>query len=374
MPFDYTTYAVTVTPLTPLHIGSGMRLLKDYDYAVHNNRTWRINEDALLEAQWADNPALADTLARTPPVQLLQPQDYRLDSTFFRYTLAGQPRAKEQGAQLQELLKTVHDEPYLPGSSLKGAIRTALAWQGWQEQGRRPSMRDLERNSRFAGRQIEKELLGPDPNHDLLRALQVSDSRPAGKDRLILVNVQVVTRRGLQAPIELEAIRPDTPFELTIKVDNRLLGTWAEQHRLRLGGNTAWLTQLPEVIQQHTQQRLQDEATWYQERTGAEATVKFFQQLLNARLPQGSCLLQIGWGTGWSDKTYGSHLQNDQRFIDALVRDYRLSMGNRHNPGDPFPKSRRSVVQTFRDKRGKIRQKATVPLGWVLMEMKEQPQ
>lgn len=370
MNFDYTTYQVTVTPLTPLHIGSGTRLLKDYDYAVRHNRTWRINEDALLAAQLADNPDLADTLARTPPVQLLQAPDYRLDSPFFRYTLAGQPRAKEQGAQLQELLKTVHDEPYLPGSSLKGAIRTALAWQGWQEQGRRPALRDLERNRRFAGRRIEQELLGSDPNHDLLRALQVSDSRAAGQDRLILVNVQVVTRRGLQAPIELEAIRPDTPFTLTIKVDNRLLGDWAARHRLRLGGNTTWLTHLAEVIQQHTQQRVQDEAAWYRERSGAESTVKFFQQLLTARLPPGSCLLQMGWGTGWSDKTYGSHLQGDPRFIDALVKDYRLSIGNRHNPGDPFPKSRRSVVQTFKDKRGQIRQKATVPLGWVLMEMK----
>jgi len=374
MSFDYTTYSATVTPLTPVHIGSGRRLLKDYDYAVHNRRTWRINEDALLEAQTVADPAMAERLARSSPAQLLRPEDYQPDSLYFRYSLPGQPRAREEGAQLQELLKTVRDEPFLPGSSLKGAIRTALAWRAWQEQGRRPDMRDLERNRRFAGQRVERELLGPDPNHDLLRALQVGDSAPAGQDRLILINVQVITPRGLQAPIELEAIRPDTPFQLSLKIDTRLFGEWARRYRLQLGGNPAWLQRLAQTIQSHTAQRLKDELAWYSERPGAEQAAGFYRQLLNAQLPPNSCLLQIGWGTGWSDKTYGSHLQADARFMDALVQEYRLSIGNRHRPGDPFPKSRRSVVHLTRDKQGHTRQQAGVPLGWVLMELKEQKQ
>ncbi len=212
MTFDYTIFEATVTPLTPLHIGSGARLLKDYDYAVNKNRTWRIDEDALLEAQDVDDPAIAATLAKTPPAQLLQAADFKPGSDFFRYSLAGKPRSTEAGAQLLEQLKTVNDEVYLPGSSLKGAIRTALAWYGWQEQGIKPNKAELERNRKFAGRRLEKRIMGPDPNHDLLRALHIADSGPAGKDRLILLNVQVLTGGGLGSPIELEAIQPDTPF------------------------------------------------------------------------------------------------------------------------------------------------------------------
>ncbi len=370
MTYDYTTYNVTVRLLTPLHIGSGNQLLKDYDYAVHKGRTWRINEDTLLDAQDVDDPAFADTLAKTPPAQLLQANDYQLDSPMFRYTLAGQPRATGQGSQLQEQVKTVQDEIYLPGSSLKGAIRTALAWQGWTEKQLKPSKSDLERSPRYAGRRIEKEIMGSDPNHDLLRALQVGDSQAAGKDKLLLVNVQVLTKGSLGSPIELEAIEPDTAFNLTVKVDKALFGAWAKDSRLRLGGNSSWLDQLPQIIQAHTTQRLRTEMVWYKESTGSEQIVSFYQQMLNAKLASHSCLLQLGWGTGWGDKTYGNHLQNNRPFMEYLISNYRLAKGRRQ-PGDDFPKSRRSVVQVVKDRSGRIKQKPAVPLGWVLMEMKE---
>ena len=373
MKFDYTLFDVTVTPLTPLHIGSGTLLLKDYDYAVYGNATWRINEDALLEAQNVDDPRMAETLAKTPPAQLLKPADFKSDSPFFRYQLAGKPRSKDKGAQLQEQLKTVRDEIYLPGSSLKGAIRTALAWHGWTETGIKATRNDLERDRKYAGRRLEKQIMGSDPNHDLLRALHVSDSAPAGKDRLLVLNAQVVTRGSLGSPIELEAIQPDTPFHLTIKIDLALFSDWAKKSRLQLGGNPAWLNQLSQLIQSHTQQRLEAELTWYKERPGAQRTAGFYQQLVSARLPPNSCLLQIGWGTGWEGKTFGSHLQADPRFMEHIITTYRLAKGKR-DPGDPFPKSRRAIVRVTKDKSGRIHQRPGLPLGWVLMEMKEQEQ
>jgi CRISPR-associated protein Csm5 len=372
MKFDYTIYEITVTPLTPLHIGSGALLLKDYDYAVFGNATWRINEDILLEAQHVADPRLADTLAQTPPAQLLKPADFKPDSPFFRYRLAGKPRAMEAGAQLREQLKTARDELYLPGSSLKGAIRTALAWHGFAEKGLKPNPSDLERNRKFAGRRLEQAIFGGDPNHDLLRALQVSDSAPVGKDRLMVLNVQVVTRGGLGSPIEVEAIQPDTPFQLTLKVDQALFSPWAKDNRLQLGGSSTWLERLAQLIQSHTHQRLQAEAAWYQKRPGAEQTAQFYRELRQAKLPANSCLLQLGWGTGWGDKTYGSHLQQNQAFMEYIVAEYRLAMGQRKK-GDPFPKSRRSAVRVIKDKSGQAQQRPGLPLGWVLLELKERP-
>ncbi len=367
---DYIVFDVTVTPLTPLHIGSGARLLKDYDYAVYGNRTWRINEDALLEAQLADDPAIAATLARTPPAQLLKSGDFRADSPFFRYSLAGKPRATGAGAELQEQIKTATDEVYLPGSSLKGAIRTALAWHGWREMGLKPNTSELERNRKFAGRRIEQKIMGPDPNHDLLRALHVADSAPAGKDKLLIINVQVVTRGSLAAPVELEAIQPDTPFHLSLKIDSALFNQWAKKNRLKLGGNSAWLEQLPQLIQRHTADRVKAELDWFNNRPGAEQAAGFYQQLLNARLAANNCLLQVGWGTGWGDKTFGSRIQQDERFMAYLIDNYNLAKGE-HKIGDIFPKSRRTTVRVVKDKSGRIHQRPSVPLGWVLMEMKE---
>ncbi|HHS96401.1 MAG TPA: type III-A CRISPR-associated RAMP protein Csm5, partial [Chloroflexi bacterium] len=194
---EYIRYRVKATLLTPLHIGTGQDLLHKYDFAVHGGRTWRLNEEALLEAQGVDDPALAERLAKIPPADLLQePEDFRPGSPFFRYIARGVPRSVAEGAQVREQLKDVHDRPYLPGTSLKGALRTAIAWHAWGALGLQPRRARLKPNPRFAAQDYERTIFGKDPNHDLLRALHVEDSQPVGKDRLILLNVRVLHRSG----------------------------------------------------------------------------------------------------------------------------------------------------------------------------------
>ena len=122
-----------------------------------------------------------------------------------------------EGAQLREQLKDLYNRPYLPGSSLKGALRTSLAWYGWQARKLQPDRLMLdEKRAKFASRRYEQELFGRDPNHDLLRALQVSDSNPVGTDSLMLVNAKVITARGEGSPIEIEAIRSETAFKSSL--------------------------------------------------------------------------------------------------------------------------------------------------------------
>ncbi len=370
MSFNYTIFDVTVTPITPLHIGSGKMLLNQYDYALHGKHTWRIDENALMDAQNADDPRLVEMLARTPPAQLLKREDFSANSPFFRYRLSGKPRATGAGAQLQEIIKTVDDQAYLPGSSLKGAIRTAVAWRGWVEKRVNANPRELNRSRKYAGQNLEKKIMGRNPNHDLLRALHISDSAPAGKDCFIVLNAQVVTKRNLGSPIELEAVQPDTTFKLTIKLDKQLFSQWARQNGFWLGGNAAWLNNLAQTVQRHSARRLKNELAWYKERRGAEMTAGFYRQLLNAKLPANACLLQLGWGGGWESKTFGSHLQANAPFMERIIGDYRLAKGKRHK-GDSFPKSRRATVQVIKDKHGKTKQRPAVPLGWVLMEMEE---
>ena len=132
---DYALYHLTVTTLTPLHIGSGVTLLNEYDYAIHRGRTWRINDAGFLDAQQTDDPAFIEKLSVTPPAQLIGEADFVPDSPYFRYVIRGTPRSNAEGAQLQEQIKDAHDRLYLPGSSLKGALRTALGWQMWKDLG-----------------------------------------------------------------------------------------------------------------------------------------------------------------------------------------------------------------------------------------------
>ncbi len=367
---EYTIYDVAISLLTPLHIGNGRELLHEYDYAIHDNKTWRIDEAALLDAQDVADPRLAEQLARAKPAHLLKREDFRPDSRLFRYVLAGTPRSAAEGAVLREQIKDSYDKPYLPGSSLKGALRTALAWYAWDMHRLRPEIRRVGRNPKFAAQEYERELLGKNPNHDLLRALHVSDSAALETDALMIVNARVLNRGGgVGSPIELEALRPDTKFMLTVKLDRALFSDWARRGGLELAGGKS-LANLAQVAQAHSAQRIQREVKWFSEIRGAQRLAQFYQQLSQARLGKSMCLLQLGWGAGWESKTFGSRLQADPPFMDRLIREYHMARRERRE-GDPYPKSRRMVVAYNRTNDGRVAEVPGSPLGWVLMEMKE---
>jgi CRISPR-associated protein Csm5 len=365
---EYTLFDVQVTMLTPVHIGSGRDLLLDYDYALRDGRTWRIDEDALLDAQDVDDPSIAETLARTPLAQLLREGDFREGSRFFHYVLTGMPRSRRVGAQLREQVKDVWHRPYLPGSSVKGALRTALAWHGFGALKMRPDAGKLGRRRTWAAQEIEREILGRDPNHDLLRALHVGDSAPLGADSLMLVNAQVLTRGGTSTPIEVEAVRPETAFRLACKLDEALFSDWAG--KLRLGGREAWLRQLPAIVRAHIGERIRAERAWYAEASDAGAAQGFYDHLARLDLPENAFVVQLGWGGGWGSKTLGSHLLADGRFMEGIIERYRLARGRRQR-GDPFPKSRRIAVQVAQGRDGRAAERPSVPLGWALVEMFE---
>lgn len=368
---DYTIYDVRLSLLTPLHIGNGHELLHEYDYAIHDGKTWRIDETALLDAQNVDDPQLAARLAAIKPAQLLEkPKDYRTDNGYFRYVMTGAPRSREEGAQLREQIKNPFDRPYLPGSSLKGALRTALAWHAWQERQQRPETARLGRSPKWAAQEIERQLLGRSPNYDLLRALQVSDSDEVGAEQLMIVNARVLNRGGgLGSPIELEALRPDSKLVLTAKFDRALFSKWAQRGGLVLDGG-AWLEQLVQVVQAHSADRIQREIAWFKQIPNATPLLQFYQQLGQAKLGSRRCLLQLGWGTGWDSKTLGTRLSANKSFMERLIGDYRLASGRRQ-AGDAFPKSRRVVVGFQRDSQGRVQETLQAPFGWCLLEMRE---
>ncbi|MBV7331740.1 type III-A CRISPR-associated RAMP protein Csm5 [Chloroflexi bacterium TSY] len=361
-----TIFDVTMSLLTPVHIGSGKELLHEYDYVIHGGKTWVMDSDAFLEAiYWRDGNPDERILGR-PASELLERADFHEQSDYFRYIVAGRPRSQQPGAALVEQYKDIHDRPYLPGTSIKGALRTVLAWHGFQETGQLLSVRELRGNRSWAGQSIERELFGQDPNHDLLRGLQVADSDVQSSDRLQIVNAQVVTgSEKMGAPIEMEAIRSDTVFTTTFTID-RYLQRAEVQSKLQFGQRRKWLTELPQIAQRHTLERVREERDWYQRRKYGQVA-GFYQQLVTIlerqRLSSDQFLMQIGWGGGWPSKTIGAPLQRDREQWERLLGHKRLSPARmRRRQGDEFPKSRRAIV---------AQGQPVAPLGWCLIEIKQ---
>ncbi|MDX9954950.1 MAG: type III-A CRISPR-associated RAMP protein Csm5 [Anaerolineae bacterium] len=371
---DYQIYRLRITVLTPLHIGNGREMLNQYDYAIHDGRTWRINENALLDTQSVEDPRVAASLMRFKPAQLLLSQDFKEGNRYFRYILEGTPKSEAEGAVLREQIKDVFDHPYVPGTTIKGALRTALAWSLWGKKKLRPEISKLRSKPKFAASDYEHDLFGKDPNHDLLRALQVSDSASLDASALMLVNVRVLTGRGKPgSQVEVEALRPQTVVESEVKLDTALFSSWAKARGLQLGNSEA-LMDFVQIARQYSLEAIQREQIWAR-RLPNERVVRRFQTMLDYPLQSNQFFLQVGWGGGWEQKTLGEHLKSSEDFMRAILKPEDANgwgVGRGHIPKNvqDFPTSRRIAMVYRRDAQGDITAEIPdSPLGWVLVSM-----
>lgn len=147
--------------------------------------------------------------------------------------------------QLMECMKDAYGNPYIPGSSLKGMIRTILLGADIlnMPQKYRNAKQNLKRNmdnraSRtgylkkdigeiegIAYRTLQRERTKPqDAVNDVLQGLIISDSEPLSVDTLALCQKIDVHIRGVekQIPLLRECIKPDTEICFTITVDTQL--------------------------------------------------------------------------------------------------------------------------------------------------------
>lgn len=358
-----TVYKLQINTLSPLHIGSGDTLERDFDYAVHGQQTWVIDQDALSEQVYNRSSAeFQRLLAAIPPAQFLQTNDFRAESGLFRYVMRGVPRAAATGSAIQAQIKTPFDQPYLPGSSLKGALRTLIFRHAFATSGKKLQPATLGNNRKYAVQELEQELLGRDPNHDLLRALHLADSEPIPPENLLVLQAQVFNEKSAGAPIALECVRSDATFITTLTLDDYLFADPQAAKELRFGNKRTWLTTLPALANAQAQERLKQELKFYQSRPHSRV-VSFYRQLLGLipDLGPNRFLLQLGWGGGWDNKTLAHLIGPAER--EALIGRYQLAKGQREK-GDPFPKSRRAVARQVENDIQPI-----APFGWLLVTM-----
>jgi CRISPR-associated protein Csm5 len=366
--YDYKTYRLKITTLTPLHIGNGQFLFRDYDYASREGCTWRFDENAMLEEK-IDDPKMAEILAKQKPVDLLNASDYQRESKLFRYILPGESTV--QDGKVREYIKNVYDQPYIPGTAVKGALRTAIGWHEWKQEEPYPQ---LGGKREFAGQKFERDIFGRKPyqgsgsdvNYDLMRAMIVSDSRPLDNKTLQLINVAVFRHPERFDNIDkrvssLEVATINTTFEMDLKIDTALFSDWAR----KLGfGAPERLTEWVQVCKAHTRQRLETEIAYYQRQKSAKvgSALALYQRWaeLDKDADENAFLMQLGWGTGWDGKTFGSRLKADEDFMQNAISVFKLGRNHTYPTADDFPMSRRLPQKNANAPLG-------YPLGWVLV-------
>lgn len=357
-------YRVTVETVTPLHIGTGTELIKDFDYVSKpaDRQTYVLDQDAVYAAELEAQGAAARL--NTPAGKLLSSENWREDSPFVRYSLQGSTTIE----RVHEQIKDVNGRCYLPGSSLKGALRTAVMAYAIASKSVLPDLGKLANSTEWAARAWEQAAFGNEPNSDVLKALHVSDSTPLATkpSALELLTAQVFTGGEPGSPIVVEAVRAKIAFQTEVVIDELAL-KYSRDPGLNWENRELWLASLVEILKRVSHERIEAEWATVQDKGFAD-TAAFYKLL--ATLAEGAkssnmALLQLGWGTGWTGLTVGPWL--DQESQHAIRERYSLGRPPtarrdwQPNLSHGFPKSRRlrAVPSSVGDARpGR-------PLGWV---------
>jgi len=358
-------YRLTISLITPLHIGSGGILLRDYDFKTVENTTWVLNQDAILAEEFARSGSADWQRLTRKPGELVREDELYEGSPFVRYALSGSTTIE----QVREQIKDVYGQCYLPGSSLKGALRTVLMSHAIRSRQFVPDLKELGFKPEWAAQAWERAVFGPDPNHDLLRALVIADSDPIPMtpSPLMLLNAQVFTGGEPGSPIVVEAVKPDVVFHTTMRIDDYLLDKAAQ--KLGFANRRTWLRDLAGIVREVNGARIKQELAWCINK-GFKKAGSIYATLDKASLDRNAFALQLGWGAGWTAKSVATWLPKSAQL--ELRRRFRLGKPPKAgkdwqpDPGRPFPLSRR-----LRARRQNGRVVPDDPLGWVLVEMEE---
>jgi CRISPR type III-A-associated RAMP protein Csm5 len=198
--------------------------------------------------------------------------------------------------------------PYIPGSSIKGAIRTALLSEGVNGVSGKETKVWTRRRTISAGK-IERELFGSDPGSDVFRFIQVGDAYfKEGSEvaiRLVSLNIRQQAELLDKKKSELvEAIGEAQTASFRMKIKEGFYRFTKERCK-SIG--TLPVHSLPElfpIINRYTRRLVKEEIKFWSQidKIGAEAYVENMQWMLeavNACPDEQSCVLRIGHTSGW---------------------------------------------------------------------------
>ena len=373
--------------ITPVHIGSG-ETLNHIDGYYANGRWYRIDLDKVLAHPNVNLNALTSEMSQREFrwKRFLQRQNMNPSELSVYSLLCTQ---SPETTDIREVIKSIGHQPYIPGSSIKGAMRTMLLSdlinnpnnEKLFNESSAHLKRAIESGSRGNPRKdtpakiIEQNAFGKDPNHDILRALQVSDTEPLESNSLAIEMAWTVTLNrnnqlvqkidnGTEYKNFVEVIQAKQQLTFTLKIDE-LLFREREKEILNFSDeqeNT--LQEIVEVCNFEANILMQSEREFFNHYGLTEIANRYDQLIdLNTKLKEkGAFMLQIGWGTGYHANTVtSSFTEGDEPPIDLMRLRRRFQLGRsraQHGQYDEreFPKTRRILY------RG---QSPIAPLGWI---------
>lgn len=398
-----------------LHIGSEVQKLNPFEYVQTSDRVYLPHSDSLAKAL-KQRGYLDDYIKaienRESIVGLLENafgENWKNatdpnNQPIFPKLFSSRKWPEGQVTDLRPMIRNGMGEFYIPGSSIKGAIRTAIAYHLLKhadqyqvpQQHRVSAIEEKLREkigdgglSKFQQKRLDDDLFEKSlfcnfdlsyqgksiraregPNTDFMRALHVSDSQP-------LVEYKLVTKQGKEIPYNIPVVaevmvsshyqnwqaKYRAPIyaemvvkvrtEFTLSLDTEMLSWFSHQRGMKLPFQN--LEDILKICQEFVQEQWDFEHDYWEDvknnlkDNGRNLDFSEIRDSYEAEKCPHS--LRVGWGSGMRGTTV------NLLFPDDLVADIRDACSTKKAPGFEAPKSRRTVISH----KGEIKY---VP-GWV---------
>jgi len=347
---------IQIETITPVHVGSGIMLQNNTDFAIvqhgEDSDIGVIDDRKILNLIGKDNvdkwvssiehkESIKEFLSRFAPAANLKDYSKRIIANY------GDIKTNDT------LKECIHDGlgiPYIPGSSIKGAIRTAIVAT------LAPKLQKVNvgNGNRLSAKYVEQDLFGRNVNEDLFRFIQVGDAYFEKNIEIAtrLVNINIRSNNDYwdeskSQMIEAISSEQSTTFQLKILSDYY---EWVKTQTndkfslKNLEEEMSSIYNLFNTINQHTQKLIEEEIEFWDDYKEEDSVTDYIERM-NEILKETnnctygkSCILRIGHTSGWRFIT-GAWTEKLDNFETEIIPASRRN--NQNYEEYPFPKSRR---------------------------------
>jgi CRISPR-associated protein Csm5 len=357
------TNELMLTGLSPIFIGSGKKY-SELNYIYEKNKIYIIDFDKLLDEVPFD---LIDDLTKTisdnfenniwtGDVKEFLSRYVNNWRNFIskEYDLIGKIGKNE----INRFIKS-GETIYIPGSSLKGAIRTSILFKILKENPREKDkiLDNLLSLRYFKDRKIQN-LINTNAKTDVLRALIVSDLKLENQNRNIQIaesNVYHLRDKKSTIPVFNEILNMNFKANGSVKIDKSLLEStyiFSRYFKLNISNIIKAINDFSSEIIKHeidTFQKLNDQ--------NLENVIKFYQNLreISNQLKDDECIIRVGQGSSFLGITMFLIFKNNIEMLKKYMRLEIINFNTRDRYNENYAIARDGQFTILVDRNSRLR-------------------
>lgn len=319
-----------ITLLSPVHIGSGDKLCKNIDYFSDETGTYLVDADKFFETL---TPTQIDELTNSRDIIEFMERNRVNKKDFVKKKISPQ---KVTASEINQCIKNSFEIPYIPGSSLKGALRTVIGWHLFKKENIPFDFNPRSRKE-WAYSNLSRKIFGKDPNHDFLKGFMVVDSAFSASDVTLLLTKVYTMRKNKVLAVKLtqrdnprsemqiysEFLKKDSSSVLKIKID-KFIFTQRFMEKLKIDkSREESLQNMGNIANDYAKEKIEQELSFFSNQEKLNAVSLFYKNLLDrfGTFDNNNFILNLGWGTGWNFKT-GNYIPETD--LDSVRRAFDL--------------------------------------------------